>query len=69
MGVNMSKSHQFLEGRRHAISVLESVEGLPKAMYDNRGPVQTALDNLREAAKRYPKEYAAGVMSVVDAFE
>lgn len=65
----MSKSHQYLEGRRHAISILESVEHTPKSFCDDRGPVVTALDNLREAAKRYPKEYADGVMSVVEAFE
>lgn len=65
----MSSSHQFLEGRRHAMEILESVESTPKAMFDDRGPVPTALDNLREAVKRYPAEYAKGVMSVVDAFE
>lgn len=65
----MSKSHQYLEGRRHAMEIIESVEGLPKAMYDERGPVVTALDNLREAAKRYPIEYGKGVLSVVEAFE
>lgn len=62
-------SHQYLEGRRHAIDVLQSVESTPHAQFDDRGPVRTALDNLRESCKRMPAEYARGVLSVVGAVD
>lgn len=63
------KSFQFLEGRRYAIAMLESVEHTPPSFCDDRSPVVMAIENLREAAKRYPVDYAKGVMSVVEAFE
>nr|WP_024308521.1 hypothetical protein [Pseudomonas sp. P818] len=57
-------NHQRLEGRMHAIDCLQSVIGMPRAMFDNRGPLITVLDNLESTAKQQPAQYAQGVMDV-----
>lgn len=54
-----------LEGRRYAIECIENVSGMCKAQFDSRGPLGTVLDNLEQAAKGKPAEYAEGIMSVV----
>lgn len=57
-------NHQRLEGRMHAIDCLQSVIGMPRAMFDDRGPLITVLDNLESTAKHQPAQYAQGVLDV-----
>ena len=57
-------NHQRQEGRQHAIDCLQSVIGTPSAMFDDRGPLATVLDNLESTAKRQPAQYAQGVLDV-----
>ena len=57
-------SHQRNEGRQHAIECIEAVLGAPRAMFDERGPLATVLDNLESTAKKQPAQYAQGVMDV-----
>lgn len=58
-------THLMIEGRKFAIECLESVQGMPAAMFEGKGPLGTVLDNLEQAAKGKPAEYAAGILSVV----
>ncbi|MDV5861378.1 hypothetical protein QM298_10705 [Pseudomonas mendocina] len=57
-------NHQRLEGRQHAIDCIKAVLGAPRAMFDDRGPLITVLDNLEATAKKQPAQYAMGVMDV-----
>lgn len=57
-------NHQRLEGRMHAIDCIKAVLGAPRAMFDDRGPLITVLDNLESTAKKQPAQYALGVMDV-----
>lgn len=57
-------NHQRLEGRMHAVDCIKAVIGAPRAMFDERGPLATVLDNLESTAKQQPVQYAQGVMDV-----
>lgn len=58
-------THLQLEGRRYALECIENTAGMCKAQFDNRGPLGAVLDNLEQAAKGKPAEYAEGILSVV----
>lgn len=53
------------EGRVYAAEMLASVVYLPRRMFDERGPVETMVCNLEEAAKVHPADYAKGMMKVI----
>ncbi|MBM6442345.1 hypothetical protein JQF37_01715 [Pseudomonas sp. MIL9] len=53
------------EGRVYAAEMLASVVYLPRCMFDERGPVETMVCNLEEAAKVHPADYAKGMMKVI----
>ena len=57
-------NHQRLEGRMHAIDCIKAVLGAPRAMFDDRGPLITVLDNLESTAKQQSVQYAMGVLDV-----
>lgn len=57
-------NHQRQEGRQHAIDCIEAVAKMHPAMFDERGPLITVLDNLESTASRMPKEYAEGIRDV-----
>lgn len=60
----MSNIERF-EGRRFAIQMLESVNGMPKAFFDQKGGIETVIDNLEAAAKVRPESYAVGIREVL----
>ncbi len=53
------------EGRVYAAEMLASVVYLPRCMFDERGPVETMVCNLEEAAKVHPADYAKGMLKVI----
>lgn len=57
-------NHQTREGRNHALDCIKAVLGAPRAMFDERGPLLTVLDNLESTAKRQPADYAKGVLEI-----
>lgn len=48
----------------HAVDCINAVLGAPRAMFDERGPLITVLDNLEATAKQQPAQYAQGVLDV-----
>lgn len=55
----------FQEGRNYAIAMIESVHGMPNAMFAIEGGLETVLHNLEESMKNKPDSYAAGIESVL----
>ena len=56
-------SFDRLEGRRHAVETLGSVQGMPVCMV----LASDVVKNLRNSWGNRPGEYAKGVMEVLDA--
>ena len=55
---------EFLEGRAHAANALTSAFSRPDD-YSKESGITQVLDNLRAALPHFPKDYAAGMQSVI----
>lgn len=55
----------FQEGRNYAIAMIESVHGMPDAMFAIEGGLDTVVRNLEQALEGKPDSYAAGIESVL----
>lgn len=55
---------EYLEGRRYAIEVLESVNTGNSRRFI-QSDINTIVDNLQNTAAKHPKGYAQGIQSIV----
>lgn len=54
------------EGRKFAAEMLMQASHLPRAMFDDRGPVETMACNLEQSALNHPADYALGIRQVIE---
>lgn len=52
-------------GRVYAAEILLSVLLTPKAFYDERGSVETIIENLEKTASQKPASFAQGIREVI----
>lgn len=57
---------EIQEGRKFAAEMLMQASHLPRAMFDERGPVETMACNLEQSALNHPADYALGIMQVIE---
>ncbi|MBB1614482.1 hypothetical protein A9978_18755 [Pseudomonas sp. UMC65] len=57
---------ELQEGRKFAAEMLMQASHLPRAMFDDRGPVETMACNLELSAQSRPVDYARGIQQVIE---
>lgn len=57
---------EFIQGKNFAIQVLEDALRSKSSREGSAAPVESAIKNLAENAASKPKEYAKGIMWVVE---